>query len=139
MAGRMAIVAMVAYGWPVYSAIRNAAAPMMGGMICPPVDAAASTAAANSGRYPIFFIIGIVIEPDPTVLATDDPEAMPSSADATTATLAGPPVKRPTAALANRMKKSATPVRSRNAPKMMKRTMNLAHVLTGVPKMPFVV
>ena len=32
----------------MYSAIRNAAAPMMGGMICPPVDAAASTAPANS-------------------------------------------------------------------------------------------
>ena len=30
--------------------IKKAAAPMMGGMICPPVEAAASTAAANSGR-----------------------------------------------------------------------------------------
>ena len=28
--------------------MRNAAAPMMGGMICPPVEAAASTAPANS-------------------------------------------------------------------------------------------
>jgi len=32
------------------SLIRNAAAPITGGMICPPVEAAASTAAANSGR-----------------------------------------------------------------------------------------
>ena len=35
----------------MYSAIRNAAAPMIGGIICPPVDAAASTAPANSGLF----------------------------------------------------------------------------------------
>ena len=63
------------------------------------------------------------MEPYPTVFATDEPEAIPSSADATTATFAGPPVKRPTAAFAKRMKKSATPVRSRKAPKMMKITI----------------
>ena len=33
----------------MYSAMRNAAAPMMGGMIWPPEDEAASTAPANSG------------------------------------------------------------------------------------------
>ena len=33
----------------MYSAMRKAAAPMMGGMIWPPVDDAASTAPANSG------------------------------------------------------------------------------------------
>ena len=119
--------------------MRNAAAPMIGGMICPPVEAAASTAAANSGRYPIFFIIGIVMDPDPTVFATEEPDAIPSRADATTATFAGPPVKRPTAAFAKRMKKSATPVRSRNAPKMMKITMYFTHTPTGVEKIPLAV
>ena len=49
IAGRIAKTAMREYGTPVYSAIRNAAAPMIGGMICPPVDAAASTAPAKSG------------------------------------------------------------------------------------------
>jgi F420-non-reducing hydrogenase iron-sulfur subunit len=36
-------------GTPMNSAIKNAAAPIMGGIICPPVEAAASTAPANSG------------------------------------------------------------------------------------------
>ena len=40
--------------------MRNAAAPMIGGIICPPVEAEASTAAANSGLYPVFFIMGTV-------------------------------------------------------------------------------
>ena len=112
---------------------------MIGGMIWPPVEAAASTAAANSGLYPILFIIGIVIDPEPTVFATDDPDAIPSRALATTATFAGPPEKRPTAAFAKRMKKSATPVRSRKAPKMMNMTMNFTQTCTGALKIPFVV
>ena len=41
--------AMRPYGMLVNSAMRKAAAPMMGGIICPPVEAVASTAAANSG------------------------------------------------------------------------------------------
>ena len=49
MAGRIALTATLAYGIPMYSAIKKAAAPMIGGMICPPVEAAASTAPANSG------------------------------------------------------------------------------------------
>ena len=49
IAGRIALTATCAYGMPMYSAIRNAAAPMIGGMIWPPVEAAASTAPANSG------------------------------------------------------------------------------------------
>ena len=49
IAGMIALLTTSAYAKPVLSAIRNAAAPMMGGMICPPVLAAASTAPANSG------------------------------------------------------------------------------------------
>ncbi len=37
----------------------NAADPMIGGMTCPPVDDAASTAAANCGLYPSFFMSGM--------------------------------------------------------------------------------
>ena len=42
----MAAAAMVRYGMFRNSAMMNAAAPMMGGVICPPVEAVASTAAA---------------------------------------------------------------------------------------------
>ena len=38
------------YGMSSISHMTNAAAPMIGGMSCPPVDEAASTAPANSGR-----------------------------------------------------------------------------------------
>ena len=48
-AGRIARTIIFEYGTPTKSAIRKAAAPMIGGMICPPVEAAASTAPANSG------------------------------------------------------------------------------------------
>ena len=108
---------------PIYSAIKNAAAPMIGGMICPPVDEAASTAPANSGRYPVFFIIGMVTEPVVTVLPTEEPDTIPHKAEEITATLAGPPDDQPARRLAKEMKKLAMPVRSRNAPKIMKRTM----------------
>ena len=58
---------------------------------------------------------GTVTEPEPTVLATEEPETMPIRALATTATLAGPPEKLPTTVLAIWMKYSAMPVRSRKA------------------------
>ena len=38
------------YGVPVSSAMMNAAAPRIGGVICPPVEATASTAEANRGE-----------------------------------------------------------------------------------------
>ena len=107
----------------MYSAIKNAAAPIIGGMICPPVDEAASTAPANSGRYPVFFIIGMVTEPVVTVLPTEEPETIPHNAEEITATLAGPPDDQPAMRFAKEMKKFAIPVRSRNAPKIMKRTI----------------
>ena len=45
----MAIIISSRYGTLQVSEIRNAAEPMTGGMIWPPVEAAASTAPANSG------------------------------------------------------------------------------------------
>jgi len=48
---------------------------------------------------------------------------MPQSADEMTATFAGPPADQPARRFARAMKKFAMPVRSKNAPKMMKRTM----------------
>ncbi len=116
--------------------MRNAAAPMMGGMIWPPVEAAASTAPANSGRKPVFFIIGIVTDPVVTVFPTEDPETMPQRAEEMTETLAGPPEYLPAAQFASEMKNWEIPVRSRNAPKRMKITMYREQTLTGVEKMP---
>ena len=78
----------------------NAAAPMMGGMICPPVDATASTAPAYSGLYPTFFMRGMVNVPVETTLAMGEPLMLPNSALLTTATLAGPPRIVPKAAKA---------------------------------------
>ena len=73
---------------------------MTGGMIWPPVEAAASTAPANSGRYPVFFIMGMVTEPVVTVLPTEEPDTMPQRAEEMTATLAGPPLAEPARELA---------------------------------------
>ena len=78
----------------------------------------------------------MVMEPEPTVLATEEPETIPSKALATTATFAGPPAKRPQMLLARLMKNSSMPVRSRNAPKMMNTTMYFEQTLTGVDSTP---
>ena len=67
--------------------------------------------------------MGIVTEPVVTVLPTEEPDTMPHRAEEMTATLAGPPEDQPARRLAKLMKKLAMPVRSRNAPKMMNRTM----------------
>ena len=64
-------------------------------MICPPVDATASTAAANGGRKPVRFISGIVIGPSTITLATALPDTVPNRLDDTTATLPGPPAWMP--------------------------------------------
>ena len=69
--------------------------------------------------------MGMVTEPVVTVLPTEEPETMPQRAEEMTATLAGPPEDQPASLLAREMKKLAMPVRSRKAPKMMKRTMYL--------------
>ena len=99
----------------------KAAAPMIGGMICPPVEATASMAAAASGLKPVFFIIGMVSQPSTMTLATAEPEMVPNRLEETTATLPGPPRAPPAIALAKFMKNCPAPDFSRNVPKMMKR------------------
>jgi hypothetical protein len=79
------------YGTPRNSAITKEAAPITGGMIWPPVDATASTAAAASGLKPVRFIMGMVSQPSTMTLATAEPEMVPNMLDETTATLPGPP------------------------------------------------
>ena len=84
--------------------MRNAAAPMTGGVSCPLVDDATSTAPAFSAGNPTRFISGIVKVPVVTVLAIDEPEISPVAADAATAAFAGPPVRCPIKANASLMK-----------------------------------
>ena len=83
--------------------------------------------------------MGMVTEPVVTVLPTEEPETMPQRAEEMTATLAGPPAKRPAMELAISMKKLEMPVRSRKAPKMIKTTIYLEQTLTGVASMPSLV
>ena len=47
IAGKRAAIIILSYGTPVNSTITNAPAPIKGGMICPPDEATASTAADN--------------------------------------------------------------------------------------------
>ncbi len=75
-------------------------APMMGGTICPPQEATASTAPANRRENPVRIISGIVNVPVLTTLVIVEPETMPNIELATTAACAGPPRKRPVSAKA---------------------------------------
>ena len=71
-----------------------------------------------------------------TVLPTDEPDTIPHRAEEMTATLAGPPEKRPTRAFAMSIKNCEMPVRSRKAPKMIKTMMNFEQTCTGVFSSP---
>jgi len=124
------------YGMPRSSAIRNAAAPITGGMICPPVEATASTAPANDGLYPIFFIIGIVKVPVAYTFAAALPDIEPNSADEIVATLAGPPLNPPARALPMSMITSPAPVNSIRVPRMMNSTIYVADMLSGMEYIP---
>jgi hypothetical protein len=117
----------------------KAAAPMIGGMICPPVLATASTAAANGGRKPVRFISGIVTWPVTITLATAEPETLPKSEDEITATLPGPPAERPVSDRAKSMNSRPTPERSMKAPNSTNTTTNPAETPSVEPKMPSVV
>ena len=137
-AGMIAAFTIVIYGSPKLSAIRNAAAPIIGGINWPPVDAAASTAPANSPLYPSFFIIGIVNEPEPTVFETEEPETVPNKAEERTATFAGPPDAPPAIELHKSIKNWPIPVFSSKAPKRMNKKIKVEHAPIGVPIIPSV-
>ena len=77
IAGKMAARMILLNGTPRYCIIRNAAEPMIGGMIMPPVEATDSTAPANSGEKPTFFIIGMVNTPVVATLAAELPLMVP--------------------------------------------------------------
>ena len=99
--------------------IKKAAEPIIGGIIIPPVEAIASTAPANSGVKPTFFISGMVKAPVVATLAAELPLMVPIRPLEITATLAGPPALDPAIWLAASVKNSATPLEAKNAPNTM--------------------
>ena len=116
--------------------ITKAPAPMIGGIIWPPVDAEASTPAANLGRKPLAVISGMVMMPVEAVLATAEPEMVPVSADEMTATKAAPPRKRPAMILESSITKPEAPETTRNAPKIMNSVMLADEIVVMIPNMP---
>ena len=82
----------------------KAAAPITGGINCPPVEPTDSIAAARVGEKPERAISGMVTMPTATTLLTAAPEIMPNSAEPTTAILAAPPRKLPIADMARSAK-----------------------------------
>ena len=69
-------------------------------------------------------------------LATDEPFIVPSSPEATTATLAGPPGLPPASASASSLKNFAPPLFPRKAPKIMNTMTKVAETPSARPKMP---
>ena len=118
------------------SAIINAAAPMMGGMSWPLVEAATSTAPAVTGVKPTFLIKGMVMAPVVTVFAMDDPEMEPMAQEATTAAFAGPPRYLPITAKERLIRYAPAPILSRKAPNRTKRNTKVADTLRGTPQSP---
>ena len=90
---------------------------MTGGMIWPPVEAVASTAAAKGGRKPLRFMSGMVIGPSTITLATALPDTVPNRLERTTDTLPGPPRCAPVSDSAKSMKSCPVPLFSMKAPK----------------------
>lgn len=69
---------------------------MLGGMMQPIVPAEEMTAAAKSGLYFFSTIIGTMKEPMAETVAAAEPEIAPKNMQATTVTIARPPVMKPT-------------------------------------------
>ena len=107
----------------------NAPAPIKGGMICPPDDATASTAAANRLGYPSRVIAGSVIAPVEATFAEAEPEIEPNSADEITDTFAAPPLRCPAAAAAIFMNPCPAAPAFSTAPKIT----NIATTFTDTP------
>ena len=111
---------------------------MIGGMICPPAEALASTPAASAFGYPARRIVGMVSEPTAITFATADPDTVPNSAEVTTATFAGPPWPRPAITCATCTNTSPAPVAISSAPKITYTAMTLVPMSAMNPKMPLV-
>ena len=114
----------------------NAPAPITGGINCPPVEAAASTAAANFAGKPALRINGIVMTPVETVFATEEPDTEPINPEPNTATNPGPPTKRPAAQRASSIIKSPAPDLTKKAPNRMNIKTNVQEIRAIAPNIP---
>ena len=114
----------------------KAAAPITGGMSCPPVEPTASMAAARVGLKPDFAISGMVTMPTAMTLLTAAPEIMPKSAEPNTAIFAAPPRKLPIADMARSAKYAEPPVRERTWPIRVNGTTMMMATARIAPIMP---
>ena len=89
---------------------------MLGGMIGPIMAAQASTAAANSGRYPSRFMAGIIIEPMAARSARPEPESADMNMLATIPAWASPPRRWPTRARERPTRRSVIPATFMSSP-----------------------
>ena len=80
----------------------------------------------------------MVIVPVVATLAIAEPLIMPISAEAMTATFAGPPGERPTSVSAMSLMNWEKPEYLRNEPKSTNTKMYVAETLAPVPRMPLV-
>src|SRR4029078_11323165 len=78
MVGIVVITSTCRYEMRRYSAMRNAAAPSVGGESNAPIPEAASIAPAVSALMPTRFMSGQATDPSVTVVATPLPETVPS-------------------------------------------------------------
>ncbi len=79
------------------------------------------------------------MEPVVTVLAMEDPEMEPMAPEATTAALAGPPLKRPIVEKERSIRYSPAPIFSKKAPKRTKRKTKVEETRRGTPHRPSLV
>src|SRR4051812_34249425 len=100
------------------SAMRNAAAPSVGGESSAPMPAAERIAPPVSGLYPARLRSGHDTEPSITVVATPLPETVPRRNPASVTVRPGPAPERdrPIAAIAQLMKNAPAPEYSSTAP-----------------------
>ncbi|MPM70072.1 hypothetical protein SDC9_117023 [bioreactor metagenome] len=81
----------------------------LGGIKSPSIELAMVTAVENSPSYPLFFIIGMRIDPNEAVSAVALPLIPPKKTLAMMFTIARPPRIQPTSALESLMRRSEIP------------------------------
>ena len=90
----------------------------------------------SAARIRTRIIIGIVITPVETVVATAEPDTEPMRPEPMTATCPAPPWYRPATPRATVTMKSPAPDFSRNAPNRMNMKTNVDEMFATMPNMP---
>ena len=111
----------------------KAVAAMMGGMINPPVEAAASIPPACAGANPAFFIKGMVKVPVTMTFAAGAPVTVPKSALATTEVMAGPPASFRPASLPISVKNPEAPETDNNPANTRNKNRYVDEISSNLP------